>query len=63
MNPLRVFVTADIGAPAIGRLVDSGFEVDVHPAIEAPTYDALTARVATGIDALITTIRDRIDEP
>jgi glyoxylate reductase len=63
MKPPRVFITADIGGQAILRLVDSGFEVDVHPAIEAPTYEVLTARVATGIDALITTIRDRIDEP
>lgn len=63
MKALRVFVTADIGRGAIQRLVDSGFDVDVHPALEAPTYEQLTAKVAAGIDALVTTIRDRIDEP
>ncbi|MEO8502104.1 MAG: D-glycerate dehydrogenase, partial [Vicinamibacteria bacterium] len=63
MKRPRVFVTADIGGPAIDRLVESGFEVEVHPTIEPPTYEALTARVATGISALVTTIRDRIDEP
>jgi glyoxylate reductase len=63
MKALRVFVTADIGREAIQRLVDSGFDVEVHPTIEAPTYEQLTARVAAGVDGLVTTIRDRIDEP
>jgi glyoxylate reductase len=62
MKALRVFVTADIGREAIQRLVNSGFDVDVHPTIEAPTYEELTAKVASGIDGLVTTIRDRIDE-
>ncbi|MEO8499483.1 MAG: NAD(P)-dependent oxidoreductase [Vicinamibacteria bacterium] len=63
MKALRVFVTADIGPEAIGRLTGAGFEVDVHPAIEPPTYEELTARVVAGVDALVTTIRDRIDDP
>ena len=63
MKHPSVFVTADIGGEAIRRLVDSGFEVEVHPAIEAPSYEALTAKVASGLHALVTTIRDRIDEP
>lgn len=63
MNPFRVFVTADIGSEAIERLSAAGFEVQVHPTIEAPPYDELSARVGDGVDALVTTIRDRIDEP
>lgn len=63
MKTLRVFVTADIGRESIQRLVDAGFDVDVHPTIEAPSYEALTAKVASGIDGLLTTIRDRVDEP
>ena len=59
----RVFVTADIGSEAIKRLLDAGLAVDVHPEIEAPSYDELTAKVAAGVDALVTTIRDRIDGP
>lgn len=62
MNALRVFVTADIGRDAIGRLVDAGFEVEVHPTIDAPSPEALAARVDTGVHALVTTIRDRIDD-
>lgn len=63
MQAPRVFVTADIGREAIGRLVESGFEVDVHPEIEPPSYAHLTSKVDAGISALVTTIRDRIDEP
>jgi len=63
MKPLHVFVTADIGAPALKRLADAGFVVSVHPEIEAPSYEALTAQVESGVDALVTTIRDRIDDP
>jgi glyoxylate reductase len=63
MKAPRVFVTADIGAGALDRLRDAGFEVEVHPAIEPPDYATLTARVESGIDALVTTIRDRVDEP
>lgn len=63
MKALRVFVTADIGKESVQRLVDAGFDVDVHSAIEAPSYEALTAKVASGIDGLLTTIRDRVDEP
>lgn len=63
MKAPRVFVTADIGRGAIERLAGAGFEVDVHPAIEPPTYEQLTAKVDAGIEALVTTIRDRIDDP
>ena len=63
MKAPRVFVTADIGREAIARLLDAGLEVEVHPAIEPPTYEELMARVASGVEGLLTTIRDRVDEP
>jgi glyoxylate reductase len=63
MKASRVFVTADIGREAIARLAEAGLEVAVHNEIEPPAYDVLTARVASGVEALVTTIRDRIDEP
>ncbi len=63
MNPSRVFVTADIGSAAIERLAGAGFDVEVYPRIEAPSYEELSARVGAGAAALVTTIRDRIDEP
>ncbi len=63
MSAPRVFVTADIGKEALRRLVDSGFEVEVHPVIEPPSYDLLTVKVGSGVEGLVTTIRDRIDDP
>ena len=62
MKAPRVFVTADIGGEAIRRLAEAGLEVEVHQAIEAPGYEELSAKVEGGIAALVTTIRDRIDE-
>jgi glyoxylate reductase len=63
MKAFRVFVTADIGRGAVARLVEAGHEVEVHTELEAPPYEALTARTASGVEALVTTLRDRIDEP
>ncbi len=63
MNARKIFVTADIGRDAIRRLLDAGHQVDVYPTIEAPSYETLTVKVMAGVDALVTTIRDRIDEP
>lgn len=62
MNAVRVYVTADIGREALLRLSEAGFEVDVHPRIEAPSYEELTGKVESGIEGLVTTIRDRIDD-
>jgi len=62
MQAPRVFVTADIGREAIQRLVDAGLEVDVHPEIEPPSYEQLTGKVVGGVESLVTTIRDRIDD-
>lgn len=62
MKAPRVFVTADIGREAIERLSGAGFAVEVHPAIEPPAYEELASKVGAGLDGLVTTLRDRIDE-
>lgn len=62
VNP-RVFVTADVGEATHAKLREAGFDVEVHEALEAPSYETLTERVSSGVSALVTTIRDRIDEP
>lgn len=59
----RVFATADIGANALQLLRQAGYDLEVYPAIEAPPYELILAKVQAGIDGLITTLRDRIDEP
>lgn len=61
MNPHRVFATCDIGAEALQKLRDHGYEVDVYPEIEPPPKALIAEKVRSGIDALITTLRDPID--
>lgn len=61
-STLRIFATADIGANAIEMLRQKGYDVEVYPRIEAPSHEEIVAQVRSGITALITTLRDRIDE-
>ena len=56
----RVFATCDIGE-AINLLRTSGYEVEVYPQPEAPPKSLIIAKVKSGIDGLITTLRDPID--
>jgi glyoxylate reductase len=61
MNPkFRVFATCDIGE-SISRLRERGYEVEIYPSPEAPPKSAIIERVRSGIDGLITTLRDPID--
>jgi glyoxylate reductase len=57
---VRVFATCDIG-PSLERLRRRGYDVEVYPGPEAPPRDLLLERVRSGIDGLITTLRERID--
>jgi glyoxylate reductase len=59
---VRVFATADIGNAALDRLRELGYEVEVYPHTDAPPKSAILEKVRSGIDALITTLRDPIDE-
>src|SRR5271168_447654 len=56
----RVFATCDIGE-AIELLRKRGYEVEVYPRPEAPPKSLILDRVKSGIDGLITTLRDPID--
>ena len=56
----RVFATCDIGE-AIDVLRQRGYEVEVYPHPEAPPKSLIIAKVKSGIDGLITTLRDPID--
>ena len=58
-KPIRVFATCDIGAEAIQRLLDHGYEVEVYPDPSPPPKSLIIEKVKSGIDALITTLRDR----
>ena len=61
-NEARVFVTADIGCEALDRLRERGYEVEVFPSTDQPPKSLIIEKVRSGIDALITTLRDQIDE-
>jgi len=57
----RVFATCDIGEEPIRRLRERGYEVEVYPRPEAPPKKLIIEKVKSGIDGLITTLRDQID--
>jgi glyoxylate reductase len=56
----RVFATCDIG-PALDVLRQRGYEVEVYPDAKAPPQSVILEKVRSGIDGLITTLRDQID--
>ncbi len=57
----RVFATADIGEAAFHRLRERGYEIEVYPNPEPPPKSLIIEKVRSGIDGLITTLRDKID--
>ena len=57
----RVFATCDIGREAFDLLRARGYEVEVYPEVEPPPKSLVIEKVRSGIDALITTLRDSID--
>jgi glyoxylate reductase len=56
----RVFASCDIGE-SIDLLRKRGYEVEVYPHPEAPPKSLIVKKVKSGIDGLITTLRDQID--
>src|ERR1700757_1141971 len=56
----RVFATCDIGE-AIDLLRERGYEMEVYPQPEAPPKSLVIEKVRSGVDGLITTLRDPID--
>jgi glyoxylate reductase len=61
-NPVRVYATCDIGSAALNRLRELGYSIEVHPEVQAPPKSLVIDKLAGGVDALITTLRDRVDE-
>jgi glyoxylate reductase len=56
----RVFATADLGE-SLDLLRKRGYEVEVYPQPEAPPKKLILEKVQSGIDGLITTLRDQVD--
>ncbi len=58
---VRIFATCDIGSDAFEILRARGYDVEVYPDHESPPKSLIIDKVLSGIDGLITTLRDRID--
>lgn len=57
----RVFATCSIGDPAENKLRERGYELEVYGKPEPPPKSLVLENVRSGIDGLITTLRDQID--
>src|SRR5437588_4582167 len=57
----RVFSTSRIGDPAENRLRQCGYDLEVYQGPEAPPKKLIIEKVKSGIDSLITSLRDPID--
>src|SRR5256886_8776637 len=60
-NKKRIFATSRIGDPSENRLREQGYELEVFQGPEAPPKKLIVEKVKSGIDGLITTLRDQID--
>lgn len=58
----RIFATCNIGPEALDRLREKGFDLEVYDHVEPPPRELILEKVKSGIDALITTLRDRVDD-
>jgi glyoxylate reductase len=58
----RIYATCDIGQDALQRLRDKGWELEVYDKVEPPPRELVMQKVKSGIHALITTLRDKVDD-
>jgi glyoxylate reductase len=57
----KIYATCHIGEAAENLLREKGFELEVYPGPEAPPKSLVIEKARSGIDGLITTLRDKID--
>jgi len=57
----RIFASCDIGEEAFQILRARGYDLEVYPDPEPPPKSLIIEKVRSGIDGLITTLRDQID--
>lgn len=58
----KIFITANIGDEALRRLGEKGYELDVYDRLESPPKSYIKKKIQEGFDAIITNLRDNIDE-
>lgn len=56
----RIYATCDIG-PALDVLRQRGYQLEVFPGPAAPPKTLIIENIRSGVDGLITTLRDQID--
>jgi glyoxylate reductase len=61
-HSFKIFATTNIGQQALDRLRNKGYDLEVYPGVEAPPKSVILEKVRSGVDVLITTLRDAIDE-
>src|SRR5260221_11251101 len=57
----RIYATCHIGDAAENLLRERGYDLEIYPGPEAPPKSLIVEKVGSGIDGLITTLRDPID--
>jgi glyoxylate reductase len=57
----RVFATCNIGDDALNLLRQRGYELEVYDQLNPPSKSLIIQKVRSGVDGLITTLRDKID--
>jgi glyoxylate reductase len=60
-HKFRVFATCNIGDEAFDLLRQRGYDLEVYDHLEPPPKSLIIEKVRSGIDGLITTLRDPID--
>jgi glyoxylate reductase len=58
----RIFATSNVGPEALERLRQKGWDLEVYDDVHPPPRALLLEKIRSGTSALITTLRDRIDE-
>ena len=61
-QPFRIFASCNIGPEALDRLRQKGWQLEVYDQVEPPPKSLILEKLKGGIDALITTLRDSIDD-
>ncbi|MGZ4873047.1 MAG: D-glycerate dehydrogenase, partial [Candidatus Angelobacter sp.] len=57
----KIYATCHIGDAAENLLRERGYDLEIYPGPEAPPKSLIVEKVGSGIDGLITTLRDPID--
>src|SRR6476646_3659144 len=60
-NKFKIYATCHIGDAAENLLREKGYQLEVYPGPAAPDKRVLVEKVSSGVDGLITTLRDKID--